>query len=56
LLASALYEKRSPEFAYYVGSAIFAAGGAVGFLTLTQPPLESGEGTPLVGEKQRESA
>jgi DHA1 family tetracycline resistance protein-like MFS transporter len=56
LLASALYEKKSPEFAYYVGSAIFASAGAVGFLTLTQPGIETGEGAPLVGDKKQESA
>jgi DHA1 family tetracycline resistance protein-like MFS transporter len=56
LLASALYERKSPQFCYHVGAAIFAAGGAVGFMTLTQTPLEGGEGTPLVGDKKRETA
>lgn len=57
LIASALYEKQSPTFAYNIGAAIFAAGGAVGFLTLTQPPLEKGEGTPLIGNnKPKENA
>jgi len=56
LLASALYEKKSPEYAYYVGSAIYASAGAVGFLTYTQPGLENDEGTPLVSDKQRASA
>jgi DHA1 family tetracycline resistance protein-like MFS transporter len=56
LLASALYEDKSPQFAYYVGSAIFASAGAVGFLTFTQPGIPTGEGTPLVGGKQNEAA
>jgi len=56
LIASTLYEKQSPVFAYNVGSAIFAAAGAVGFLTFTQPAIDTGEGTPLVGDKQREDA
>jgi DHA1 family tetracycline resistance protein-like MFS transporter len=58
LLASALYEKKSPQYAYYVGAAIFASAGAVGFLTYTQPGIEQkGEGTPLVRDKTpRETA